>query len=92
MAKVYNIGGVECNVIYKRDYNETFIHPIRKSGQWEDSEYQIVSDLCIANGRDVCGGHEYYIAVIGNIRKPVSKKDLSARECRALANEMDLLF
>ena len=74
MAKVYNIGGVECVVTYKRDYNETFIHPAN-SDQWLRGEYDIVSGLCVDNGRDVCGGHEYYIAVIGDIRKPVSKKE-----------------
>lgn len=75
MAKTYKIGGVDCIVKFKRGYGETFIHPTRESGKWEGNEYQIVSDLCVANGRDVYGGHEYCIIVVGDIRKPVTKAE-----------------
>lgn len=68
MTKVFNVGGIACLVKYKKDYDETFFHPAQ-GDKWGEGVLEYLSDLAEANGRIVTGGHEYYLAVAGNVHK-----------------------
>ena len=70
MAKVYNIGGIACLVEYHKEYDETFLHPAQDE-KWADGVFAYISDIAESNGRNVVGGHDYYMAIAGNVLETV---------------------
>ena len=66
MKKVMNIGGIACLVEYHKDYDETFFHPAQDE-KWGEGVLEYIANLAETNGCNVVGGHEYYLAVAGNV-------------------------
>ena len=66
MSKVFNIGGIPCIVEYHKDYNETFFHPAQGE-KWDKGVLDYLSNIAKENGKNVSGGHDYYMAIQGNV-------------------------
>jgi hypothetical protein len=66
MSKVFNIGGIACIVKYHKDFDETFFHPAQ-SETWSEGVLDYLANIAEQNGRDITGGHDYYMAVRGNV-------------------------